>query len=121
MRKIIPLIGLVLVFSGASLTGCQNKTPAPSASTTLHEAPLGLDCTPVDGADACTIPVTNAGAPGCEILHSDGAYTFQCAPEDGWRRIGRTDDGKHGICYLHHTAKIDLVACGDGYRKETKS
>jgi len=117
MRKIIPLIGLVLIFSGANLTACQSH---PTAKTTIHEAPLGLDCTPVEDADACTIPVTDAGAPGCEILHSDGVYTFQCAPEDGWRRIGRTDDGKHGICFLHQ-GKTNFVACSDGYRKETKS
>ena len=115
MRKAITVAALVLIFSGASVTGCSGKTPAPTAKTTIHEAPLGLDCTPVQDADACTIPVTDAGAPGCEILHSDGVYTFQCAPEDGWRRIGRTDDGKHGICFLHQ-GKTNFVACSDGYR-----
>jgi hypothetical protein len=107
-------LALSATLTAAALAGCDlHRTPAPKASTAVHEAPLGLDCTPVDGADACTIAVTNAGAPGCEILHSDGAYTFQCAPEDGWRRIGRTDDGKHGVCYLHVP---NIVACSDGWR-----
>lgn len=100
---------------------CPYHVTSPTPKTTLHEAPFGHDCKPIEGVDnQCTIEVDDAGAPGCDIRHHDGVYEFECDGSAGWTLLSRTKDGKHGGCFMHRAADVDLVACADGYRDRIK-
>jgi len=80
--------------------------PSASLSAALNDRYFGMPCKPIAGTPAGTcsiayVPGITGFPAGCEFLHTDGAFMFQCDPDSGWKLVGRyVDSGNPRVVHL---------------------